>query len=62
MKIKTVGGVCLFGTCLLLASLRDHILEMEHVAGVDTAYYIGLASGAMVTLSFMLLFFSRRGD
>ena len=62
MKIRTVGGICLFGTCFLLASFRDHILEMEHVASVDTAYYIGLVSGAMVTLSFTLLFFSRRGD
>ena len=55
MKIKTLGGICVFGVCISLASLRGYILEMEHVAGIDTAYYMGLISGAMVMLAYVFI-------
>lgn len=55
MKIKLVSGYCLFGVCILLASVRDYVLVMEHIVAVDVGYYIGLISGILVMVAFIFL-------
>jgi hypothetical protein len=55
MKIRTVVGYCLFGVCILFTFVRGRVLEIEHVAGIDAAYYIGLVSGILVMIAFILL-------
>ena len=48
MYFKLVIGTILFSFCIFIGSLRNRILEMNHVTAVDTGFHLGILVGAII--------------
>jgi hypothetical protein len=45
---KLIIGITLFSFCIFIGSLRNRILEMNHVTAVDTGFYLGILVGVII--------------
>lgn len=51
---KLIVGITLFGFCIFIGSLRNRILEMNHVSAVDTGFHLGILVGAIIMFLLVL--------
>ena len=45
---KLIVGITLLGFCIYIGSLRNRILEMNHVTAIDIGFYLGILVGAII--------------